>query len=286
MNDMSRPSEAGTDDPRVRAAPAPKRRRFGDRSIDFSIRVASIIGFFVFWQLISMTGWFTPVLLPSPIAVATAFWDMLTGGVLVPNVLASLERAAKGFLLAVAIGVPLGIICGWNARLNAAVEPIVELFRPIPVLAMLPLAILWFGIGETSKLFLITFGSFFPIFVNTLSGVRYIDPVYVQAAESLGASRSQIFRRVVLMAAMPDIAVGLRLGLGFSFLTLVAAEMIASTRGLGYLIVDTQLTFQTDKTLVATLMLGFLGFFMSTMLLLLERHLLRWKRGLKSRHAN
>lgn len=261
-------------------------RRMSEGTIDLSIRIASLIGFFVFWHSISMTGFFTPVLLPSPIGVGKAFWVMLTDGILMPHVLASLERAAKGFVLAIVIGVPLGIVSGWNRRINAVIEPIVELFRPIPVLAMLPLAILWFGIGEQSKLFLITFGAFFPIFVNTLSGVRYVEPIFVQAAESLGASRAQIFRRVVLMAAMPDIVVGLRLGLGFSFLTLVAAEMIASTRGLGYLIVDTQLTFQTDKTLVATLMLGFLGLFMSMLLLLAEKRLLRWKRGLEGRRGN
>lgn len=278
---MTDATKAGHDASSVAAS-----RRMSEGTIDLTIRTASLIGFFVVWHLITLTGFFTPVLLPSPIAVWEAFWAMLTGGTLLPHVLASLERAAKGFLLAIVIGVPLGIACGWNRRLNAVIEPIVELFRPIPVLAMLPLAILWFGIGEQSKLFLITFGAFFPIFVNTLSGVRYVDPIFVQAAESLGASRSQIFRRVVLMAAMPDIVVGLRLGLGFSFLTLVAAEMIASTRGLGYLIVDTQLTFQTDKTLVATLMLGFLGYFMSSLLLLVERRLLRWKRGLDARRGN
>jgi ABC-type nitrate/sulfonate/bicarbonate transport system permease component len=245
-------------------------------------KIASLVGFFVLWQFVAMTGLFTPVLLPSPVAVINAFWEMLNQGILLPNIAASLVRVCYGFVLAVVIAVPLGIAAGWNRRLHSVVEPIVELFRPIPVLAMLPLAVLWFGIGESSKVFLITYGSFFPIFVNTLSGVRFVDPIYVQAAESLGATRMQIFRRVVLMAAMPDIAVGLRLGLGFSFLTLVAAEMIASQKGLGYLIVDTQLTFQTDKTLVATLLFGFLGFILGAVLLQLERYFLRWKRGLQA----
>lgn len=269
----------------VEDAPS-RKKRLSEDSVDRLIRLASLVGFFMIWHIVSLTPFFTPVLLPSPVAVASAFWKMFADGTLMPHVLASLERAAKGFVLAAVIAIPLGIACGWTRRLNAVFEPIVELFRPIPVLAMLPLAILWFGIGEESKLFLITFGAFFPIFVNTLSGVRYVDPLLVQAAESLGATKWQIFRRVVLMAAMPDIVVGLRLGLGFSFLTLVAAEMIASTSGLGYLIVDTQLTFQTDKTLVATLMLGFLGYFMSTLLLTAEKRLLRWKKGLDSRRGN
>jgi ABC-type nitrate/sulfonate/bicarbonate transport system permease component len=260
----------------------------GDRPRRHSVRLLertmALLGFFVFWQLIAMSGIFTPVLLPSPVAVLQAGWEMLISGSLLPHIAASMVRVCYGFLLATAIAVPLGIATGWNARTGNFIEPIVELFRPIPVLAILPLAILWFGIGEASKVFLITYGAFFPIFINTIAGVRFVDPIYVQAAESLGATRMQIFRRVVLMAAMPDIAVGLRLGLGFAFLTLVAAEMIASTRGIGYLIVDTQLTFQTDRTVVAMLMFGFLGFFMSTLLLIMERRLLRWKRGLASRH--
>jgi ABC-type nitrate/sulfonate/bicarbonate transport system permease component len=250
------------------------------------VRLASISGFIALWEAIARAGVFTPVLLPPPSAVLLAARDMLVGGILLPNIAASLLRVCAGFLLATAIAVPLGILCGWYRTLFNIVDPIVELFRPIPVLALLPLAILWFGIGESSKIFLITYGAFFPIFINTMSGVRFVDPVFVQAAESLGATRLQIFRRVILMAAMPDIATGLRLGLGFSFLTIVAAEMIASQRGLGYLIVDTQLTFQTDRTLVATLMFGILGFLMGMLLLKLERVLLRWKKGLEGRKGN
>ncbi len=255
------------------------------RSSRLMLRSASLIGFFALWQVVAMSGVFTPVLLPAPTAVLLAAKDMLVSGILLPNIAASMIRVCYGFTLATAISVPLGIAAGWNTNLQNVVEPIVELFRPIPVLAMLPLAVLWFGIGESSKVFLITYGAFFPIFINTMSGVRFVDPVFVQAAESLGATRAQIFRRVILMAAMPDIVTGLRLGLGFSFLTLVAAEMIASQSGLGYLIVDTQLTFQTDRTLVATLMFGILGFGLSAIIMQFESRLLRWKKGLQARRG-
>lgn len=265
-----------------KAPPAPAKTK----SRRLIIRTASIVGFILFWELIARAGLFNPVLLPPPSAVLLAAKTMLISGQLLPNIAASLMRVCAGFFLATIIAVPLGIVCGWYEVLFNIVDPIVELFRPIPVLALLPMAILWFGIGESSKIFLITYGSFFPIFVNTIAGVRYVDPVLVQAAESLGATQLQIFRRVILMAAMPDIATGLRLGLGFSFLTIVAAEMIASQSGLGFLIVDTQLTFQTDRTLVATLMFGILGFAMSALLLAVERRLLSWKKGLGSRKAN
>ncbi len=247
------------------------------------VRVASILGFFLIWEGITLIGIFSPVLLPSPIAVLEAAKDMLVTGILIPNIAASLKRVFVGFMLAVSIAVPLGIICGWYRTLLDICDPIIELFRPIPVLALLPLAILWFGIGESSKIFLIAYGSFFPIFINTLAGVRFVDPIYIQAGESLGATKLQIFYRVILMAALPNIFTGLRLGIGFAFLTIVAAEMIASESGLGYLIVDTQLTFQTDRTLVATLMFGILGYLLSTLLLQLERRMLRWNKGLQQR---
>ena len=247
------------------------------------VRVASILGFFFIWEGITLIGIFSPVLLPSPIAVLEAAKDMLVSGILIPNIAASLKRVFVGFMLAVSIAVPLGIICGWYRTLLDICDPIIELFRPIPVLALLPLAILWFGIGESSKIFLIAYGSFFPIFINTLAGVRFVDPIYIQAGESLGATKLQIFYRVILMAALPNIFTGLRLGIGFAFLTIVAAEMIASESGLGYLIVDTQLTFQTDRTLVATLMFGILGYLLSTLLLQLERRMLRWNKGLQQR---
>jgi ABC-type nitrate/sulfonate/bicarbonate transport system permease component len=247
------------------------------------VRIASIFGFFLIWEGITLIGIFSPVLLPSPVAVLEAAKDMLVTGILIPNIAASLKRVFVGFMLAVSIAVPLGIVCGWYRTLLDICDPIIELFRPIPVLALLPLAILWFGIGESSKIFLITYGSFFPIFINTLAGVRFVDPIYIQAGESLGATKLQIFYRVILMAALPNIFTGLRLGIGFAFLTIVAAEMIASDRGLGYLIVDTQLTFQTDRTLVATLMFGILGYLLSTLLLQLERRMLRWNKGLQQR---
>ena len=250
------------------------------------IRISSIVSFFLIWEIVARAGVFTPVLLPPPSAVLEAAKDMLLTGVLLPNVAVSLARVCAGFFLATVIAVPLGIACGWYRYLFHIVDPIVELFRPIPVLALLPLAVLWFGIGESSKIFLITYGAFFPIFVNTIAGVRFVDPVLVQAAESLGATKMQIFRRVILMAAMPDIATGLRLGLGFSFLTIVAAEMIASQKGLGFLIMDTQLTFQTDRTLVATLMFGVLGYLMGSLLLKVETRLLRWKKGLRTHLGN
>lgn len=244
------------------------------------IRIAAIAVFVLAWEAVARSGVFPPILLPPPSVVAMTGLKLVAGGELLGHIGTSLGRVLLGFFLAATLAIPLGIVAGSNALLFNVVDPIVELFRPIPVLALLPLAILWFGIGEASKIFIITYAAFFPIFINTLAGVRYSDPVLIQVASTLGASRAQIFYRVVLMCALPSLAVGIRLGLGFAFLALVAAELIASTRGLGYLIMDSRLTFQTDRSMVGIVSLGVLGFLINNILVRVERWALAWKQDI------
>jgi len=244
-------------------------------------RVLAIGAFLLGWELLSRSGMVSPLFLPPPSAVARTGLQLLLSGNLFDNVWASLCRVLIGFFLAALLAIPLGIIAGMNAVVFNSVDPIIELFRPIPVLALLPLAILWFGIGESSKIFIITYAAFFPIFINTLAGVKYSDPILLQVASTLGASRMQIFYRVVLMSALPSLAVGIRLGLGFAFLALVAAELIASTRGLGYLIMDARLTFQTDVSMVGIVSLGILGYAANAILVRIERWALSWKQDVQ-----
>lgn len=243
-------------------------------------RIAAIVVFILLWEAVARSGWFSSILLPPPSLVAMTGWNLLTGGELLKHVWTSLGRVLLGFGIAAVIAIPLGVIAGSTPLLFNVVDPIIELFRPIPVLALLPLAILWFGIGEASKIFIITYAAFFPIFINTVAGVRYSDPVLIQVASTLGATRLQIFTRVVLMCALPSLAVGIRLGLGFAFLALVAAELIASTAGLGYLIMDSRLTFQTDRGMVGIVSLGVLGFVINGILVRLERWALAWKQDI------
>jgi len=243
-------------------------------------RISAIVVFLLLWEAIARSGLFPPLLLPPPSLVAMTGFKLLTSGQLLGHIWTSLGRVLIGFAIAATIAIPLGIIAGSIPVLFNIVDPIIELFRPIPVLALLPLAILWFGIGEASKIFIITYAAFFPIFINTVAGVRYSDPVLIQVASTLGATRSQIFYRVVLMCALPSLAVGIRLGLGFAFLALVAAELIASTRGLGYLIMDSRLTFQTDRGMVGIVSLGLLGFLINAILVRLERWALAWKQDI------
>jgi ABC-type nitrate/sulfonate/bicarbonate transport system permease component len=244
------------------------------------VRMGAIVAFLLLWETIARSGWFSSILLPPPSLVAMTGWKLLTGGELLKHVWTSLGRVLTGFGIAAVIAIPLGIVAGSTPLLFNVVDPLIELFRPIPVLALLPLAILWFGIGEASKIFIITYAAFFPIFINTVAGVRYSDPMLIQVASTLGASRAQIFTRVVLMCALPNLAVGIRLGLGFAFLALVAAELIASTAGLGYLIMDSRLTFQTDRGMVGIVALGVLGFVINDILVRLERWALAWKQDI------
>jgi ABC-type nitrate/sulfonate/bicarbonate transport system permease component len=249
------------------------------------VRLAAVAVFVAVWEIVARTLLVTSILLPPPSVVAQTGWRLLSSGELVGHVWSSLGRVLAGFFLASLAAVPLGVAAGWYTLVFHVVDPIIELFRPIPVLALLPMAILWFGIGESSKVFMVTYAAFFPVFLNTLAGVRYSDPVLIQVASTLGASQAQIFRRVVLMSALPSLAVGLRLGMGFAFLALVAAELIASTRGLGYLIMDSRLTFQTDIGMVGVVSLGVLGYLMNQVLVRLERWALRWKRDIHGADA-
>lgn len=257
------------------------RRRQRDWKVT-ALRTSSIVGALVIWQGLATSGVFGHLLLPGPIEVVKAGWQLTDHGPLLGDVGISLERVATGFFLAAVIAVPMGIASARSEVLFNLIDPLVEIARPIPVLALLPLAILWFGIGEQSKIFIIAYGTFFPIFINTVMGVRKIDPLLVRAAQTLGATRAQTFRRVVLMASVPEIFAGLRLGLGFSFLTLVAAELIAAHSGIGYLIEQTQLTFQTQDMMVGIALFGLLGFGSSWALLRVERRVLRWS----PRHAS
>jgi ABC-type nitrate/sulfonate/bicarbonate transport system permease component len=162
--------------------------------------------------------------------------------------------------------------------LESLVDPMLELLRPIPPLAFLPMMVLWFGIGEASKISFIAYAAFFPIFTTTLEGIKYVDPLLLRAAESLGASRRDLFRYVVLPAATPSIITGLRLGFGLSFFVIVAAEFIAADAGLGYLINDARTFFLVSQMLLGAAVIGLIGFAFNRLLRLLEARLLRWRK--------
>ena len=246
-----------------------------------ALRLAAIVAFLVLWSLLSgavvVLKLFNPIFLPGPWLVLGSVLDMAVRGPLWIHLAATLERVAMGFGAGAALGVALGLAAGHLTLVRNVVEPLVEVLRPIPPLALLPMFIVWVGIGEASKIGFITYATFFPIFLTTVTGVRQIDPLLVRAAESLGARGVALFTRVILPAALPDILTGLRLGVALAFFVIVISEFIGAEHGLGYLINDGRNFFLVPQMLGAAVVLGLLGYAGNGLVRLLERRLTRWQ---------
>jgi ABC-type nitrate/sulfonate/bicarbonate transport system permease component len=213
------------------------------------------------WQTVVIVMQPHVSLLPSPWLTAQTFVSLTASGELPHHVMVSLTRVGTAWLLAAALAVPLGLLMGRSRRIERIVDPFVELFRPISPLAWIPLAILWFGIGETGKIFIIFIGAFFPTLLNTIAGVKSVDPVLIRAGQVLGCTTEQaLFRKVILKAAMPQIIVGLRVSFGAGWMAIIAAELVAANSGLGYLIADGMEIMRSDHVLVGMVVIGVLGF--------------------------
>ena len=244
-----------------------------------ALRAAALIGFLGVWSLVAgavvVLKLFNPIFLPGPWLVVGSLVDLAARGQLWIHVAATLERVAIGFGTGAGLGVLLGLAAGYFAPVRDVVEPLVEVLRPIPPLAVLPLFIVWVGIGEPSKIGFITYATFFPIFLTTVTGVRQIDPLLLRAARSLGAGGVALFTRVILPAALPDILTGLRLGVALAFFVIVISEFIGAEHGLGYLINDGRNFFLVPQMLGAAVVLGLLGYGGNELVRLLERRLTR-----------
>lgn len=211
-------------------------------------------------------------LLPTPLAVAKGIAELATKGLLLKYIVASLYRVTWGFGLATLVGIPLGLLLGWFSLAYRALNPIIQIMRPISPIAWIPLAILWFGVSDAAPIFLIFLASVFPITVSSTAAVANIQPVYVRAARNFGLSRPQLFRRVIIPATLPQIITGLRIALGIAWLVVVAAEMIAVNSGLGYLIIDARNAGKRYDLVVAGMVLiGAIGLILDTLVRRLER---------------
>jgi ABC-type nitrate/sulfonate/bicarbonate transport system permease component len=246
------------------------------------MRAVSIVLFLGVWSLASgiveVGKLFNPIFLPGPWLVIGKIVQLAVAGELWTHVGATLERVVIGFSTGAALALLSGVPAGALGPVRNVVEPVVELLRPIPPLAVLPLFIVWIGIGEASKVGFITYATFFPMFLTTVHAVHQIDPLLLRAAQSLGAGRRQLFLRVILPAALPDILTGLRLGVALSFFVIVISEFIAAEEGLGYLINDGRSFFLVPQMLGAAVLLGVLGWLGNAILQVAERRLLRWQR--------
>lgn len=223
-------------------------------------------------------------LIPPPSEVALELWDLAFGGIyddafsntLLTHFVASLSRVYGGFLLAAAVGVPLGLMIGRIPLVRALFEPTLQVLRPVPVTAWLPLAMILFGIGPRSAFFLVFLGAFYPILLNTVFGVRSVDPRLFEAASMLGASRSSMFPKVVLPASLPSIFTGLRLGLGFAWVVIVVGEMTGVPTGLGAIIMEARQLSRTEIVMAGMVVIGIAGFASDQLVQWLGRRLLRW----------
>lgn len=245
------------------------------------LKLIAVLGFVALWSAVSIAvillKFFNPIFLPGPWVVAGALVTLAVKGQLWGHIAATLERVAIGFSTGAVLAIGIGLPSGYFRAVRNIVEPVVELLRPIPPLAMLPLFLVWVGIGETSKVGFITYATFFPMFLTTVHAVGQMDPLLVRAAQSLGARPSQLFFRVILPAALPDMLTGLRLGIALSFFVIVISEFIGAEQGLGFLINDGRSFFLVPQMLGAAVLLGLFGYAGNALVRLAERRLLRWQ---------
>jgi NitT/TauT family transport system permease protein len=230
----------------------------------------------IWWAVVAQTE---SAIFPTPGQVVTGALELVEDGTLWEHIRASLFRVGTGFGLAVLVGIPLGLWMGWVAGAYRTFNPIFQMLRPISPIAWIPVAILWFGVGEVSPIFLIFISSVFPLIVQTTSGVHTIDRRYLRAAANFGVSRPVLFRQVVIPAVLPEIIVGMRIGIGVAWLVVVAAEMIALRSGLGYLIMDSRNAGNRyDLVIAAMVIIGCIGLLLDGVARLLEKlKTVRWR---------
>lgn len=231
----------------------------------------------VIWQEIAVSGFVKPVLLPPPTQVLTATIAMLSSGELITHLEISIVRVLEGFVLAALLGMGIGMGLGIFPLMFDLIDGTIQLLRPIPPIAWLPMAILWFGIEEGSKIFIITLGAFFPIFINVLDGVRQTDHKFVELSKVLEVSRSKFLRKVIIPSALPYIISGLRVGLGYAWMCVVAAELSAGMKGIGFMLTDARSLAQTDKVFVGMLAIGVVGKMMDSGLRSVEAKIIKWR---------
>lgn len=239
-------------------------------------QVAVIASIFALWEIGVRLEYIDGNLVPPPSKVMEALIDLARLGLLWTDVKASVLRVVVGFIIAAVVAIALAtLLARWRA-LAKYVMPVIEMVRPISVIAWIPLAILWFGLGDKPAWFIIFLGSFFPIFTNTYLGIRSVQPIHIQAAQCLGAGRALFVRKVLFPSALPYILAGMRVGLGVGWMCVIAAELIAATSGLGYMIQLARTLIETEKVLAGMIVIGVIGFAMNHFMSWLERKLTPW----------
>lgn len=251
-------------------------QRSGQAAARFLSRYGVLLGFLALWQMSSTGGWINPAVIPPLDAIVVALWKGVVGGALLDDIAISLQRSGTAFAAAVVVAIPLGLFMGQVRSVERALDPILQVFRQTSALALYPIFILLLGLGEASKVFVIFWATLFPLLLNTIGGVKEIDPKLIEMARVYGASRLTVFRRVVLPGAVPSIFVGLRLSATTALLLLIASEMIGANKGVGFQVMNAQYNFQIPLMFAAIVLLAGLGLLSNYALVLLQRRLCRW----------
>lgn len=230
----------------------------------------------LFWEYVCHFGDVKVYNMPAPEIILTDALDKIKSGILWKHISASFLRVLEGFLAAAAAALILGVLIGLNKYFERFMELVLQILKPIPPIAWIPLAILWFGIGESSKLYIIFYGAFFPILLNTVDGIHNIDKRYLELGRVYEVDKKRLVWRVILPGALPSILTGIRVGLGNAWVCVVAAEMIAATRGIGYMLTNGRSLSRADDVILAMLLIGIVGKFMDDILKFISKKIMKW----------
>ncbi len=284
--------EAGAASPAatVATAPAPASaavaggaaRRLAEQATPWLLPVTLLLA----WELAARLGWLSARLLPAPSDIAVAFWTTLLDGSLPRHVAVSAERAAKGLVIGGAVGFALGFLNGAFKTAETLLDSSLQMLRNVPHLAIIPMVILWFGIGEEAKIFLVSIGVLFPIYLNTFHGIRSVDRGLVEMGRVYGLGTAALYARVILPGALPSILLGLRYALGIMWLTLIVAETISASSGIGYMTMNAREFLQTDLVLLGIIVYALLGKLADSLTRWLERRALAWNPSLQTALEN
>jgi len=237
----------------------------------------------VLWQALSSAGLLLDVILPSPVKALKALWRIIKDGTLLIDLKTSSFRVLTGYFWGVLIGLSMGMLCGLSKIIERFFRPLVDIMRQIPLYAWIPLIILWFGIGETSKYVIIAQAVFIPVFINTFQGVRGVSSDYIEVANALELKRIKLIRKVVFPSALPYIFTGIRLGAGMSWMAVVASEMLGGLTGLGYGMMLSRDYLSSDKLIALMAVVGFVGFLCDKIIRLIEKASLSWQKGFEGK---
>ena len=240
----------------------------------------------IIWQLAGVFGLVSKTVLPTPLDIFLAFQELIKTGELFGHLSISVFRAAAGFFIGGGLGIILGTIVGFSTRSEQYLDPSVQMLRTVPHLAVAPLFVLWFGFGETSKVLLIADGAFFPLYVNAFLGIRGVDSKLFDVARVLEFSKRKLITKLILPSALPNLLLGARLSLGVAWVSLVVAELMGSTEGIGYMIMDARQFSNTDIVFVGIIIFAFVGKFSDSLVRLLEVKFLRWRDSFKGETGN